>query len=383
MRHNQFRHHRSAHFHVSTLISPVVRHSGPPYRHFPPRMCTPTGQLGRDVHRAFASPLTSLRLVDTYMASSSTSAASAELPELPPKLRRKPQRKGNVGEGKLYADEAAFKADADKWDQEWRVRDEQVKERERVRQQIRERGRDRSDRKRDPNDNARRVKQKQAANPNVLSPDVVNAFNDIVQGEAYKWCEGHNISPAIVADGLQPPKCLIDFLDSGGSADAHPPGDDRTLLQIAADSCQVPLPRVVELLLQRGAGLRGSLQYPSPLDMAVRYWHPRCKPCPEMHCNDQDLDGEGCFCFAKSTAGEKAIRLLIAAGARDSHALQEISVLTLEIAAEEVCERSRHINWRPPDHGLRHAWSQAKLKEIQQLFLQSHPLTYRRQAGLF
>ena len=124
--------------------------------------------------------------------------------------RRKPQRKGNVGEGKLHADEAAFKADADKWDQEWQVRDEQVKDRERVRQQlqqIRERGRDRSDRKRDPNNNARRVKQKQAANPNVLPPDVVNAFNDIVQGEVYKWCEGHNISPAIVADGLQPPQC--------------------------------------------------------------------------------------------------------------------------------------------------------------------------------
>ena len=33
-------------FEVSTLISPVVRHSGPPHRHFATRMCTPTGQLG-------------------------------------------------------------------------------------------------------------------------------------------------------------------------------------------------------------------------------------------------------------------------------------------------------------------------------------------------
>ena len=43
-----------------------------------------------------------------------------EVPPLPPKMRPKPQRRGkhgsNIGEGKLYADEEAFKADADKWE---------------------------------------------------------------------------------------------------------------------------------------------------------------------------------------------------------------------------------------------------------------------------
>ena len=41
------------------------------------------------------------------MASSSAAAAteSLEVPPLPPKLRGKPQQRGNIGEGKLYADQ--------------------------------------------------------------------------------------------------------------------------------------------------------------------------------------------------------------------------------------------------------------------------------------
>ena len=106
------------------------------------------------------------------MASSSTSAAASSepinVPPLPPKLRPKPQRKGNIGVGRLYADEAAFLADVEQWKQEQTARAEQVKERERAQERVRERGRDRSERQRDAEDNARRVKQRRAANPNVL-----------------------------------------------------------------------------------------------------------------------------------------------------------------------------------------------------------------------
>eukprot|EP00966_Prymnesium_polylepis_P048098 1114181-Prymnesium_polylepis.1 len=59
-------------------------------------------------------------------AGSSSSAASApvgsnslvsSVDSIPPApvLRRKPQSKGNVGAGKLYADQAAFQADVDAW----------------------------------------------------------------------------------------------------------------------------------------------------------------------------------------------------------------------------------------------------------------------------
>ena len=105
------------------------------------------------------------------MASSSTSAAASsepiEVPPLPPKLYT-PQRKGNIGAGKLYADEAAFQAAVDAYKQEKLKRAELVKERERAQERVRERGRDRSERQRDAEDNARRVKQRRAANPNVL-----------------------------------------------------------------------------------------------------------------------------------------------------------------------------------------------------------------------
>lgn len=47
------------------------------------------------------------------MASSSSTAATdaADVPPLPDKLRPKPQQRGNIGAGKLYADQAAFDAD--------------------------------------------------------------------------------------------------------------------------------------------------------------------------------------------------------------------------------------------------------------------------------
>ena len=73
------------------------------------------------------------------IASSDTMEASSdamEVPPLPPKMRPKPQRRGkhgsNIGEGKLYADEEAFKADADKWELEHDDRLELVRQRERA-----------------------------------------------------------------------------------------------------------------------------------------------------------------------------------------------------------------------------------------------------------
>ena len=108
------------------------------------------------------------------MASSSTSAAASsepiEVPPLPSKLRPKPQRKGNIGVGRLYADEAAFLADVEQWKQEQMARAEQVKERERAQERVRERGRDRSERQRDAEDNPRRVKHCRAAARTPMAP---------------------------------------------------------------------------------------------------------------------------------------------------------------------------------------------------------------------
>lgn len=184
------------------------------------------------------------------MASSSTSAVARsepiEVPPLPPKLRPKPQRKGSIGVGRRYADEAAFLADVEQWKQEQKARAEQVKERERAQERVRDRGRDRSERQRErgDEDNARRVTQRRAANPNVLPPDVVDAFMWLGRGEPYKWFEDEqHFTAAAVAAGLPPPQCLLDFLDAGGSADAHPPSEDAfsisTLLQLASDSADI------------------------------------------------------------------------------------------------------------------------------------------------
>ena len=72
----------------------------------------------------------------------------------------------------------------------------------------------------------------------MLPQAVVGALDKILQGEAHTWCAGGRITAAIIADGLPPPQCLLDFLDGGGSADAHPPSEDAfsqsTLLQLAS-----------------------------------------------------------------------------------------------------------------------------------------------------
>ena len=85
------------------------------------------------------------------------------VPPLPPKLRPKPQRRGNIGAGKRYADEDAFQWDLRGWDIERENRLELVKERERAQERLREGGRDRSERQRDreeETDAERRVRQR-------------------------------------------------------------------------------------------------------------------------------------------------------------------------------------------------------------------------------
>lgn len=91
-------------------------------------------------------------------AGSSTDAMH-EVPDIPPPLRRKPQARGNIGAGKLYADQAAFDADIEKFNQEQAERRGIMKQRERAL----DRQRDRSTRQRDreeETDNERRVRQR-------------------------------------------------------------------------------------------------------------------------------------------------------------------------------------------------------------------------------
>ena len=57
--------------------------------------------------------------------------AQQVVPPLPPKLRTKPQRKGNIGMGKRYDDEVAFAADLLAWEREHAERALLVQERER------------------------------------------------------------------------------------------------------------------------------------------------------------------------------------------------------------------------------------------------------------
>ena len=220
------------------------------------------------------------------MASSSVDGARSDAtldpPPLPDKVY-KPQRRGNIGEGKLYADEAAFEAAVKVWEQANKERKEQVKERERAQERLRERGRDRGGRQRDAEDSARRVQQRREANPSVLPKAVVDMFGHLLSADLWRWCENDDVTPSIVAAGLPPPQCLLDFLDGGGSADAHPPDDAEcpgfsrdTLLQLAADDAG---PRVVELLLKHGASVDGAVTRTSALYRAVEQWQPITKAC--------------------------------------------------------------------------------------------------------
>ena len=341
-------------------ISPAVRHPGPP---------------ARFLQTLSVGPVDISCLVRLMASSSHSPAPSDEPPPEPPTLRLKPQARGNIGAGKQYADRVAFDADVQAWEEERKDHKALMAERKKAK----DRQRDRSERQRNEDDSTRRVAQRRATNPNVLPQAVVGALDKILQGEAHTWCSGGRITAAIIADGLPPPQCLLDFLDGGGSADAHPPSEDAfsksTLLQLASDSTDIALPRVVELLLQRGADVRGALCRCSPLELATRWWYPITKPCPAYDCPNGCDEGGRCFCFANATAQEKVIRLLLAAGARDKYALERIASLTLENACEEVCRRNQYK--LEPDRGVRHGWDAARLREMQNLFWYSHPHEYR------
>ena len=106
----------------------------------------------------------------------------------------------------------------------------------------------------------------------------VRTFNDanvLLEFDGWIGRDGE-FTPAIVANGLPPPQCLLDYLDGGGNIEAHPASEEwrrdgarDTLLQLATDSDGMQHPRVVELLLQRGANVRGTLSRPSPLANAA------------------------------------------------------------------------------------------------------------------
>ena len=78
-----------------------------------------------------------------------------------PVLRRKPQSKGNIGDGKQYA----FQADKDAWEQEQKEHAERMAERKRTR----DRQRDRSDRQRgtDQETDSERVIRQRQENPDA------------------------------------------------------------------------------------------------------------------------------------------------------------------------------------------------------------------------
>ena len=120
----------------STLIFPVVRHPGG---------AGPPGKSARSAR-------------ESSSMAASQSAQPLQVPPLPPKLRREPQR-SSIGKGLLFADEAAFEADHAAWLQERTHRQSQIRERERVQDQLR----DRSQRQRGTaaeTDSQRRVRQK-------------------------------------------------------------------------------------------------------------------------------------------------------------------------------------------------------------------------------
>ena len=86
-----------------------------------------------------------------------------------------------------------------------------------------------------------------------------------------------------------------------------------------------------------------------------------------------------CFCVARATANEKVIRLLLNAGARDAkYALSKVMSLNLETAAQAVANKDFGWAFHPADEALRHGWSDAKLKEVQQLFRLAHTHTDTR-----
>ena len=200
-------------------------------------------------------------------------------------------------------------------------------------------------------DSARRVQQRRQQNPNIAPSDVVSFFLSL---------ENRNIPSEDMEAGVEPPQCLLDFLDSGGSANAQvhwivstsPRRKGITLLQLCADKGAGP--RIMKLLLERGADVNGSLSFESPVETVAKAWRPftgHCNPvtytafdpatctdwedgdelttsgisrCPETgalrerhggcYCCHAEGD-EGCAHAAEAQAREAEMRLLLSYGA--------------------------------------------------------------------
>ena len=65
---------------------------------------------------------------------------------------------------------------------------------------------------------------------------------------------------------------------------------------------------------------------------------------------------------------EKVIRLLLAAGARDRYVVKHLNSMSLENALECYWVKAREGR----ADGLRHGWSDAKLREMEELFRGAH-----------
>ena len=98
-----------------------------------------------------------------------------------------------------------------------------------------------ANRKRPEGDSERRVAQRRQHNPNIVPDSVATFFSRWRDGDRNTyWQLGYNDrSCADILAGVDPPQSLIDFLDGGGSVDAHVQGGKFTLLQLAAEACSI------------------------------------------------------------------------------------------------------------------------------------------------
>ena len=153
----------------------VTPHGGAASR---PMACTATESFSLPAAEQSASRLSSSDVVQlctstsnggdapqqhAAVSSDGSAAAFDDVPRPLPKLRRKPQRKRNIGPGKLYQDEAAFVADRDAWAQEHAARAAKMKERACALERQREKRRVRSGRQRNgehETDSERRTRQR-------------------------------------------------------------------------------------------------------------------------------------------------------------------------------------------------------------------------------
>ena len=119
-----------------------------------------------------------------------TSSAEDERPteDEPPKLRTKPQAR-NVGRGKLYPDEAAFRADLEAWIGEQATHKVRMQEREKKLKQLREKRR-----VREPRDRSGRQQPSGAANRKKRAADEKQEFRDIRLRE---WRTRYNAGRAV------------------------------------------------------------------------------------------------------------------------------------------------------------------------------------------